>query len=533
VRVLIVGAGPAAAAVAIALSKSLDVEVQVLDVGGRLEEENEVARLRMSQSDPSGWATGDLRTIRQTAVASKSHRIPEKRIFGSDFPFRNFGQLDGVSSERDLNSHVVSGAYGGFSNTWGAQTMVFSEATFDDWPFPRSELEQDYRAILGTIPYSAEEDDLAEYFPLWGEADALPPLSEGPDRILRAYDRNRVKVRRQGVLVGKARLAMRGAQCVSCGLCMTGCPYSLVYSASHTFDDLVRSGRVDYVGGHVALELGEQEGQPFVAARSLTSGRIETFHADKVFVATGALGTTRLVAHSLGMWSRRIHMSESAQFLVPLLSLRGIKELTQDGSFTLNQFNIVLPFDEAGHDLVQIHGYPYNEAMDDALPSLLQNPALRSVGSALLKRLTVGLGYLPSWWSPGFDVLLARPESEGALARMTLTPSATDEALTGPMLRAVVKRLVKSAPYLGVMPVLPQIVLSAPTKSYHFGGSFPHARDPKEGLESDVLGRVHPWRDIHLVDASVFPTVPATTFTLSIMANAHRIARSVIEATRG
>jgi hypothetical protein len=226
-------------------------------------------------------------------------------------------------------------------------------------------------------------------------------------------------------------------------------------------------------------------------------------------------------------------MSESAQFLMPFLSLRGMRKLTQDGSFTLNQFNIVLPFDEAGHDLVQIHGYPYNEAMDDALPTLLKNPALKAVGVALLKRLTVGLGYLPSWWSPGFDVTFERPASEGELAPMTLTPSATGEAESRRRLRAVVRRLVKAAPYLGVMPVLPQVALSAPTKSYHFGASFPHSRTPKEGLESDVLGRVHPWRDVHLVDASVFPSVPATTFTLSIMANAHRIARTVMEETRG
>ncbi len=35
-------------------------------------------------------------------------------------------------------------------------------------------------------------------------------------------------------------------------------------------------------------------------------------------------------------------------------------------------------------------------------------------------------------------------------------------------------------------------------------------------------------RTFHLVDASVFPTVSATTFTLTIMANAHRIARQVV-----
>jgi ferredoxin len=531
--VLIIGAGPAAAGAAIALSQEHDVRVRVLDVGGRLEEKNDAARLRMSISDPSRWESTDLDIISKTAVASKQQGLPEKRVFGSDFPFRNFGQLDGLESDQSLNGHVVSGAYGGFSNTWGAQTMMYSAATFDDWPFSRRDLEGDYRAILGAIPYSAEVDDLAEYFPVWGQADDLPPLSERSQRVLKAYEKNRVEVRRRGVIVGKARLALRGRSCVSCGLCMTGCPYSLVYSASHTFDDLVRDGRVEYLSGYLALNLSEEEGRPSVSVRSLQTGRRETLTADKIFVACGALGTTRLVAQSLGDWSRRIHMKESSQFMVPFASLHGSRNLTQDGSFTLNQFNMVLPFDEVGRDLVQIHGYPYNDAMDDALPGPLKLQALRGVRTVLLKRLTVGLGYLPSWWSPGFDVAVTRQASEGELAGMNLMPSTSKDVPTKSMLRAVVKRLVKSAPYLGLIPVVPQIALSAPTKSYHFGGSYPHSSAPHEGLESDVLGRVAPWKSIHLVDASVFPTVAATTFTLSIMANAHRIARSVVEDSRG
>jgi choline dehydrogenase-like flavoprotein len=533
VDVLIIGAGPAAAAAALALSESSDNKVRILDVGGRLEDENELARLRLSRSDPSRWEAADLRTIRETAVQTKQTGLPEKRIFGSDFPFRDFGQLEGLHATGEVNPHVISGAYGGFSNTWGAQSMMYSAASFNDWPFPRSELEKDYRAILSAIPYAAEEDDLTEYFPLWGDANALPPLSESSQRIIRAYERNRVKLRRHGVIVGKARLAMRGDPCISCGLCMTGCPYSLVYSASHTIDDLVNKGRVEYLGGYVALQLSENEGRPSVAARSLHSGHVETFSAGRIFVACGALGTTRLVAHSIGRWSAPIHMSESVQFLIPFLSPRGTKFLKQEGSFTLNQFNMVLPFDEIGHDLVQIHGYPYNEAMDSALPGFLRHKAFGGLKTALLKRITVGLGYLPSWWSPGFDVVLSRPDSEGHLSDMTLQPSGETQEITKQMLRAVIRRLVRSAPSLGVLPVVPQITLAAPGKSYHFGGSFPHALIPRDGLDSDVLGRVHPWQNIHLVDASVFPTVPATTFTLSIMANAHRIARLVAEDIRG
>jgi choline dehydrogenase-like flavoprotein len=44
-----------------------------------------------------------------------------------------------------------------------------------------------------------------------------------------------------------------------------------------------------------------------------------------------------------------------------------------------------------------------------------------------------------------------------------------------------------------------------------------------------VLGRPAGWRRIHLVDASVFPTIPATTITYTAMANAHRIAAAAAD----
>jgi choline dehydrogenase-like flavoprotein len=531
-KALIIGAGPAAAGVALALSADPDVEVRVIDVGGILEPDNDAARLRMAATGPEEWSSSDVRIVSQMAQRTDGNSLPEKRNFGSDFPFHDFGQLEGVSGEGGVNTHVVSGAYGGFSTTWGAQTMVYSAASFNDWPFPRTELETDYRAILSQIPYAGEQDDLAEYHPLWGDADHLPPLSENAAKILDAYARHRVQVRRRGVIVGRARLALRASACVSCGLCMTGCPYSYVYSAAQTFDQLIAEKKITYAGGYLALRLGENDGGPFVEVRNLATGAIETMRADKIFVACGAIGTTRLVGSSLDMFTEPIHFQESPQFVMPFASIRAHSAITQDNSFTLNQFNLLLPFDEAGKDLVQIHGYPYNDAMDDAVPQILKTPAMRTIRAMVLKRLTVGLGYLPSWWTPGFDVTLERPASSGDLAPVNVGPPAHDTGQSFKRLRAVNARLLRVAPFLGVAPVLPMVSLSAPGKSYHFGGSFPHATNPS-GRESDVLGRVDAWRSIHLVDASVFPTVSATTFTLTIMANAHRIARRLLEDGHG
>ena len=91
------------------------------------------------------------------------------------------------------------------------------------------------------------------------------------------------------------------------------------------------------------------------------------------------------------------------------------------------------------------------------------------------------------------------------------------------MFRRMSLAMLRAAPALDLWPILPMTSVSPAAKSYHFGGSFPHS-DRRAGLETDRLGRLEGWENIHLVDASVFPNVPATTFTLTIMANAHRIA---------
>ena len=66
------------------------------------------------------------------------------------------------------------------------------------------------------------------------------------------------------------------------------------------------------------------------------------------------------------------------------------------------------------------------------------------------------------------------------------------------------------------------VQIAEPGRGFHSGGSFPMRATPKE-LETDTLGRPYGFARIHAVDATVFPSIPATTITFSAMANAHRI----------
>jgi choline dehydrogenase-like flavoprotein len=139
---------------------------------------------------------------------------------------------------------------------------------------------------------------------------------------------------------------------------------------------------------------------------------------------------------------------------------------------------------------------------------------LERVLRPLVGRMIVMQGYLHSGDSPGMTLelkadgvrLLGDDPAEG-IARV----------------RRLVRRLTANAHLLGMAPIPGLTQLGRPGKGNHVGGSLPMRHRPSE-LETDTMGRVPGWDRVHVVDSSVLPSLPATTVTLSVMANAHRIA---------
>ena len=186
--VIVVGSGPAAAGACLALLEAGDVRVTVVDIGGELEADNASARDRLSAAVPTQWTSLDLETVREQPVSQVAGQLPQKRAYGSDFPFRDLGQLRGRAQRPpDANESVVSSAFGGFSNVWGAQVMPFSRSTFDRWPVGWDEIEPHYRAVLQEVPLAADSDDLEEIFPLIGPSRPLPPLAARSAEVLERY----------------------------------------------------------------------------------------------------------------------------------------------------------------------------------------------------------------------------------------------------------------------------------------------------------------------------------------------------------
>ena len=86
---------------------------------------------------------------------------------------------------------------------------------------------------------------------------------------MQRYGVHRGALQRQGVTVGRARLAFRASACTRCGLCMTGCPQGLLYSAAQTMDWVRRLPNVRYLDGLLVEQIGQDGDEAVARCRDL------------------------------------------------------------------------------------------------------------------------------------------------------------------------------------------------------------------------------------------------------------------------
>jgi len=213
-------------------------------------------------------------------------------------------------------------------------------------------------------------------------------------------------------------------------------------------------------------------------------------------------------------------MRDSQYFMLPMLNSRAASVSVATQGNTLAQVFLELEDARVSRHTVHLQVYGYNDIALSALAARLpplKAATLERLLRPVLCRLVVIQGYLHSADSPG---LTLGCESN----RVSLLG---DDAADGATrVRRLVRRLAASAHLLGMVPVPGLTQVGSPGKSNHLGGSLPMRHEPGE-LETDTLGRPPGWNRVHIVDASILPSLPATTVTLSVMANAHRIAATV------
>ncbi len=525
-RDIIVGSGPAGAAAAAALTER-GRNVIMLDVGETIESENARVRERMSQQDPDEWATSDIEFMNaRTQLNSGGGLI---HPYGSDYPYRDRIQLFGPKGHPTWLDLRPSFGRGGLSNGWGAAVLPYRAEDIADWPITEAELTPHYAAVERLVPIASEDDDLAHVFPLHGgPSDHSVSLSSQAVELARRFDDRRDDLTSANVFAGKSRVAI-DAGCRRCAMCHYGCPYGLIFNSANIVERLKRQDGFDYHPGHYVTRFAEQADGVQVWARQMDSGQIVDFKADRLFVAAGVLPTASLVLNSLNAFDQSITLNDSQHLFLPMLhSWAPRPDPVKEARHTLAQLFMEIIDKDICPNTVHAQLYTYNDLYPLDMRRRFGPAAnmMKPLINALSRRLIVGQFFLHSDFSPSMEIRLNRQGETPQLAMKAQFNANTDD-----MIKAVIKKVSPLVRSLGLWPLSLLLRRGSVGSSFHCGGTFPMHETPRD-LQSDRLGRPAGLQRVHIVDASVFPSIPATTITYSVMANAHRIASMASEANK-
>lgn len=494
--------------------------VTMLDVGvtpGKLVAEHKAA---LANSDPKEWDTSALAAVNGTLAQTKG-KVPSRLYFNSDYMYADTAKARIVQQGTNCR---MSYAQGGLAQVWGAATLPAQIHEFDAWPFGIERMAPHYEAVAKEIGITGVHDGLEELFPFYGTPNEGGSISAQASEIMQHLESSSAGVKAAGIRFGRSRLAYRAGKsgddsgCRKCALCLSGCPFNIIFSASDTLRELKKDKNFAYEEGVQVTRLEEKEK---VIISGVKDGAACTFEAERVFVACGPLGTLKLISSSLPEVRDTFALRYQPYFMLPLLSLRNFPNVQTEKLHTMAQLFIELIDKSISASPVHMQLYTYSPQIQSEVDRMFGKiPFLKKVANRFLTgRLLLIQGYLHA--DDASEIRAVANEG-------TLTLTAADERGVKRIVRKVAGRLFRMTFALGALPLLPMLKYGQPGDGNHAGASFPMKVSPK-GNETDAYGRLAGWKAIHIVDSSVLSNIPAPTISYTVMANAHRIGTESVE----
>lgn len=518
--VIIVGSGPAGVSAAFPLVKA-GLSVLMVDGGQQ-------AKDLPPSEDFLSWRTTDGLQAKRM-VGEQFHALkmleavsPKLRVPSLAYVFDQFTEVNRIIGENFIT--VGSLATGGLSNAWGCGVARFSSVELESFPFLASEIENSYADVARRIGISGgASDDLSDFYGLdeWSQPPiALDKLHE---YFLARYSQFKDKLVRHGFKMGRTRLAVlnevrNGRQaCNLSGNCLWGCHRRALYSAVDELPSLLSYENFRLESGFVVSGLTRKGGLWAIEGKAIGDGKCRLIHATKILLAAGTLATTRLVVQTLGHHEELPLMScPTAAFMVWVPRFLG---QIRASTFALGQLSFTLELSEQASAFgatFSTIGIPMSEF-------IRRVPFKTRTGADLLRNLlsscVVGNFFLPGAYG-------------GARTRLTangqLVVSFSPNDATSGLMKKAAGILSKSYRAMGAV-LLPGSFTAGPAGGdIHYSGTLPMRKIPKIG-ETGPDGEVMNLGGIYVVDGACLTMLPEKPHTLTIMANADRIARKIVD----
>ena len=517
---IVIGSGPSGVSCATALLKKKNIKVLMLDTGYELEKDLELEAKKLYKIDHSKWPKETFNTKPDLYYKG----VPLKKLFGSNFTYQ-ISQPYTYKFKKEIGIRP-SFAKGGFSNIWGGAIMPSYKNDILDWPISFKKLKPYYKKVVKLFDITGQKDSLSKYFPTFKNKLTKLNLSEQGEAIYKFLNKNEKKLKKKGFFFGRSRLAFNKKKygghkdgCIYCGLCLTGCPKNIIYSSVSTLQNLKKNKNFEYLPGITVTSLKENNSKVLINAFENKSKEKISLSGQKVFVGAGVLQTTSIIANTLKLKEHKFEIKDKSLIYLPLLFKKSFSKIYNQETNTLSQIFFEIMDKKITKKFIHGQLYLYNKLYDREINKYLLPLKLLipKIIEKLVSRLTVLQIYLHSDYSSKliFHYNSTKPHE---IVLEEIRNNKTDDVV-----KKILQKIKQNRKITGLYPLIFYKKLATAGHSYHSGGTMPMERIKTKEISTDLLGRPNNLKRIHCIDASILPSIPATTITLTIMANAYRI----------
>jgi len=518
--IIIVGAGPSGAFAAYQLRRR---GVLVLDVGHRPAQsslDGNLYDLRKSSDERGTTLFTELIGSEFESLHNVFNRYlsPKLKSPAMRFVTRQADQLGPVVAENV--DFVRSFAAGGMANAWGAGLYRFTAEDLAGYPIRVEQLEPYYDAITAKVGISGADDDLSRFF---GPARGLqPPVKLGAigRAVLRRYARRGARMNGQGFYVGHPRLGVltrdhdgrRAYQYEALEFFRPNDP--AVYNPTYTLDEMIEAREIRYEGRVLVERYVETDAGITVHARNSATGERHMFTCRRLILAAGTINTAKIVLKSNADHTTALPLLDTALTYIPLLDPWAIGGGLDKSVYSAAMLNAVYSA-RAGAQPIQMSLYGLVGTLRSDY--LFDFPFAGRGNIAAAKFLTPAL----------LLVQLSYPDNVASI-HIRLLPNdqlqLQSTGAPGPALEPEVLRLFRQLGFYGAASLCRRL---APGNSYRYAGTLPMSAAPANRYETNTDGLLGGTRAVYVADAATLSPLPSKNHSLTMMANAMRIAERV------
>lgn len=513
--VIIIGSGPAGTSAAYPL---LNAGLKVLMVDGGKEAINTYPQesfLTWRQSDIHQHARmigKDNFSHAKLKSSSPKMRIPGLSYAFNDFSFENHGSSDhGIA--------ISSLATGGLSNVWGCGVATFSDRELSQFPFDPADIQGSYATVAKRIGISGSiGDDLSDYFGV--DSWAQPPIDLDPiHRLLEQRYRSRGSGQGGNIFrLGRTRLATLSQAhnnrlpCNLSGNCLWGCSRRSQYTSAFEISPLMKFPNFFFFPGLKVDSINSTENFVSIQGIELKTSLLKSYTSRKIFIAAGTLPSTKLSLKLLKLYdAKTLQSCPTAGFMAWIPKFLGHNRVDSFGSGQL-AFSMLID------NKIPAYGATFSPQGIPVSEFLRHVPLAPRYGISFLRSLlsscVVGNFFLPGEYGGGSVKL----KNDGDL-QVSFKPK-TEVA---DIMKNANKILSSSYRTIGAYLIPGSFTVGQPGGDIHYSGTLPMKKNPGIG-ETNTLGQLTKFNNVHVIDGSCLTSLPEKPHTLTIMANADRIA---------